>query len=85
MTGKDTPAGDQVLISFARCLTDTFRKEDVIARLGGDEFVVLLPGRISKDILEEKFRVLFDRVHETFGGREEARRVSRQRRGGPGG
>ena len=70
------PAGDQVLISFARCLTDTFRKEDVIARLGGDEFVVLLPGRISKDILEEKFRVLFDRVHETFGGREEARRVS---------
>ena len=70
------PAGDQVLITFARCLTDTFRKEDVIARLGGDEFVVLLPGRISKDILEEKFRALFDRVHETFGDREEARRVS---------
>ena len=37
---------------------------------------MLLPGRISKDILEEKFRALFDRVHETFGDREEARRVS---------
>lgn len=37
-------AGDELLISTARRLTDALRGEDTIARLGGDEFVVLIPG-----------------------------------------
>lgn len=32
--------GDNVLVEFAKVLSRTFRKEDVIYRLGGDEFVV---------------------------------------------
>ncbi|MFC0679618.1 PAS domain S-box protein [Lysobacter korlensis] len=35
-------AGDAVLCEFARVLTSTLRKNDLVARLAGDEFVVLL-------------------------------------------
>lgn len=34
--------GDQLLISFAKILTDTFRETDLVARIGGDEFVILM-------------------------------------------
>ena len=34
--------GDQVIISVARCLQETTRKNDVVMRLGGDEFVCFL-------------------------------------------
>ena len=34
--------GDQVLIDFARFLTDRVRGDDAVIRLGGDEFLVLL-------------------------------------------
>lgn len=37
-------AGDQILKTFAKLLTKSFRSTDVVARLGGDEFVVLMAG-----------------------------------------
>lgn len=36
-------AGDQVLKAFAKLMSDTLRKTDIIGRLGGEEFVLLLP------------------------------------------
>jgi diguanylate cyclase (GGDEF)-like protein len=33
-------AGDQVLVSIASCLQNSFREQDVIMRLGGDEFAI---------------------------------------------
>ena len=34
--------GDQVLITTAKILRETFRAADVVARLGGDEFTILM-------------------------------------------
>jgi diguanylate cyclase (GGDEF)-like protein len=36
-------AGDQVLKSIAKTLTDTVRQVDVVARFGGEEIAILLP------------------------------------------
>lgn len=36
-------AGDQVLVSVVKLLTDLLRRSDIAARFGGDEFIVLLP------------------------------------------
>lgn len=33
--------GDDVLIAFAKCLTENTRSNDIVARFGGEEFVVL--------------------------------------------
>lgn len=60
------PAGDEILRQFAVCLTDTFRREDVIGRLGGDEFVVLIRNDVSTETLEDKFRALLDKIHRTL-------------------
>lgn len=40
--------GDNVLVSVAETLSDSFRKGDCISRLGGDEFAVWLSG-LTKD------------------------------------
>jgi diguanylate cyclase (GGDEF)-like protein len=35
--------GDEVLLHFAQCMTETFREHDLLFRVGGEEFVVVLP------------------------------------------
>ena len=42
ITDRPAKTGDQVIISVARCLQETTRKNDVVMRLGGDEFVCFL-------------------------------------------
>jgi len=37
------PAGDAVLVAFARLLQSRSRSEDIACRLGGEEFVLILP------------------------------------------
>ncbi len=37
------PAGDQVLINLAQCVSGAMRPTDIIARYGGEEFAVILP------------------------------------------
>lgn len=41
--------GDEVLIKFARILTDVAPKGSIVVRLGGDEYVTLLSGDLEKD------------------------------------
>lgn len=37
------PAGDKVLVAFARALQEVTRQADVVARIGGEEFCILMP------------------------------------------
>lgn len=48
------PIGDEVLKIFSRCLTNSFRENDIISRIGGDEFVVFINKNIELDILSSK-------------------------------
>lgn len=61
------PEGDHVLQIFAKCLTEFFRKEDIIGRLGGDEFAVLLGNTIRDDILEDKIAGFHAEVRRRLG------------------
>ena len=70
------PAGDEILRKFAGCLSDTFRREDVIGRLGGDEFVVLIRNEVSMKTLEDKFKDLLDKVRRTLAESYEKYQVS---------
>ena len=46
-------AGDDLLISLARLLSQPFQGGEIVARTGGDEFCVVLPG-ISEELLSNK-------------------------------
>ena len=37
-------AGDEILLTLSRRLSDTVRASDMVVRLGSDEFVILMPG-----------------------------------------
>jgi diguanylate cyclase len=49
--------GDQLLKSFSRCLTSTFRETDFVARFGGEEFVAILPMTSVEDACQAAERV----------------------------
>lgn len=42
--------GDDVIISFANTIKETFRDQDIIFRLGGDEFAVFVPNITNEDL-----------------------------------
>ncbi len=57
--------GDQVLVEFARRLSQGCREGDVVARLGGDEFAVLTPARTTQE-LDALGRRLLDAASDAF-------------------
>lgn len=52
------PAGDRVLVAFARCLRARLRDTDLLARMGGEEFVIYLPAidRADAQVFAERLR-----------------------------
>jgi len=64
-------AGDEVLISVARCLENCVRPGDTVARLGGDEFTILLEGtrdnlsaeRVARRILKSMAKTTQLKAH----------------------
>ncbi len=65
-------AGDEILLTLSRRLTDVVRASDMVVRLGGDEFVVLMPGiehpRQSNETMERVLHALSEAV--LFEGQE---------------
>lgn len=47
-------AGDDLLISAAKIISDNFRQGDIIARIGGDEFCIMLLGVDNEAALAKK-------------------------------
>jgi diguanylate cyclase (GGDEF)-like protein/PAS domain S-box-containing protein len=56
-------AGDRVLMSVAKVLTDRLRETDLLARIGGDQFAVLLP-RAKPPEAERVSQALEDAISE---------------------
>ncbi len=61
-------AGDDLLISAAGVIRDSFRKGDMVARIGGDEFAVLLPDAEGKSVEKS-----CNRIRETITRHNEMR------------
>ncbi len=57
------PAGDQLLVEFARRLKDLLRAGDFASRLGGDEFTLVLEVTDFMTV-ESQLEAIFDRVHK---------------------
>lgn len=53
-------AGDQVLESFAKAISNCFRETDLIGRIGGDEFFVLMTRIPNRAAVENKAATLLD-------------------------
>lgn len=49
---KGHAAGDSILVSVARAISDAARDDDVVGRIGGDEFVLVCPG-LSDEVVAE--------------------------------
>jgi diguanylate cyclase len=64
--------GDEVLKYVARCLSQSFRSDDVVARLGGDEFAVLASGLTVRQA-EARLAAVLQRV--STGGSDETDRL----------
>lgn len=65
-------AGDRVLKSLARFLTQRLRKSDVIGRYGGEEFAVILPDTPIENAINvlNELRLGFTRIHHRGGSRD---------------
>jgi diguanylate cyclase (GGDEF)-like protein/PAS domain S-box-containing protein len=51
------PAGDEVLVTFARILRESVRECDLVARYGGEEFAIILPNTASSEAIVQAERV----------------------------
>jgi diguanylate cyclase (GGDEF)-like protein len=51
------PAGDTVLVHYARMLSDWFRKSDLVARYGGEEFIIAFLNADEKGPLDRTDRL----------------------------
>lgn len=56
--------GDMLLRTIGNVLTESFRSTDIVGRFGGDEFVVLVRDTADPALMEEKCRVLQQRLRE---------------------
>ncbi|MFN8104608.1 MAG: EAL domain-containing protein [Acidimicrobiia bacterium] len=65
-------AGDELLVTVARRLTDVLRPDDTVARFGGDEFVIVCDSVTGEDAALEIAGRIADKVAEpvTVGDRE---------------
>jgi diguanylate cyclase (GGDEF)-like protein len=71
-------AGDALLVSVARALTDSVRQSDVVGRLGGDEFAVVL-ARTSEAGMRDRVWTLQQKIEAArvaWAGHELAPRAS---------
>ncbi|HIS04077.1 MAG TPA: GGDEF domain-containing protein [Candidatus Pullichristensenella avicola] len=57
-------AGDVVLQKMGELLQEVFRSSDIIGRFGGDEFVVLAKDVASRAVMEEKCRLIRERLRQ---------------------
>jgi diguanylate cyclase (GGDEF)-like protein len=55
------PAGDFVLMAFAKLLQQTTRNEDIVCRLGGEEFILILP-EMEQLIAEQRAKEILNDV-----------------------
>ena len=54
--------GDMLLRTIGDVLTESFRSTDIVGRFGGDEFVVLVRDAADQTLMEEKCRLLQQRI-----------------------
>jgi hypothetical protein len=52
------PTGDQVLMTIARCFSESSRESDIVGRVGGDEFLIALPDTSARGALRYCLRLL---------------------------
>ncbi|MCE9662317.1 GGDEF domain-containing protein [Halomonas sp. M5N1S17] len=70
-------AGDTVLMTMGKLLSDYFREDDAVCRLGGEEFVVVMPGATSAEATDRIERFLVSMRDQRFmHGEKELGRVS---------
>ncbi len=59
--------GDNLLISIAKTLSNTFRVSDIVSRIGGDEFAVLMKNNRGRESAEMKARIILDECSKLVG------------------
>ena len=58
--------GDAVLTQMGSTLRSLFRAQDVIGRIGGDEFMIFMANVPSKEMVQERCRLVVETFHSQF-------------------